>query len=179
MVETALQRALAEIAGADVTADQAALLREMECLGRTIADARAEIAALSVTEITGRHIPAATDELDAIISHTAAATDTILAACETLDTLAASLDAVASSCLQALTTTIYEACAFQDITGQRIMKVVAALKAIDAKVARIVAEKHQQPGALAASADPLASGPQLPTAAMGQADVDHLLASFG
>ena len=41
--------------------------------------------------------------------------------------------------LQDATTRIYEACSFQDITGQRITKVVAALKAIEAKVAQIVA----------------------------------------
>ena len=40
--------------------------------------------------------------------------------------------------LQEATTRIYEACSFQDITGQRITKVVATLKTIEAKVAGIV-----------------------------------------
>ena len=163
---------------ADVLANQATLLCEVESLGRTIADARAEIAAIGITEITGRHIPTATDELDAIVSHTAAATDTILAACEILDTLALNLEASAANSLQAATTAIYEACSFQDITGQRIKKVVAALKAIDAKVESIVATRPSivllppVPG-------PLMNGPQLPAAAMDQADIDQLLADFG
>ena len=41
--------------------------------------------------------------------------------------------------LQDATTRIYEACSFQDITGQRITKVVTTLKTIEAKVAQIVA----------------------------------------
>lgn len=176
---------LADIVGAvvsaisaDISAHQAVLLREVEGLGRTIADTRAEIAAITATEIKGVHIPSAGDELDAIVSHTAAATDTILGACEVLDTLKACLGEPDSASLQAATTAIYEACSFQDITGQRIKKVVDALKAIDAKVASIVAAGARVQ-ALGAQSEPLASGPQLPGAAMDQADVDHLLASFG
>lgn len=168
---------------ADVSTKQAILLREVESLGRTIAEARAEIAAIGITEITGRHIPTATDELDAVVAHTAAATDTILAACESLDALAPSLEAGASGILQGATTLIYEACSFQDITGQRIKKVVSALKAIDAKVESIVAMGQsialQPPPSEPPSAEPLLCGPQMPAAAMVQADVDLLLADFG
>lgn len=163
--------------GADIAASQALLLREVEGLSRTIADARAEIAAITVSEITGRHIPSATDELDAVVSHTAAATDTILGACETLDTITATLNGPATAHLQAATTAIYEACSFQDISGQRITKVVAALKAIDAKVASIVATGHRFQ-VLGGGREPLASGPQMPAAAMDQAAVDQLLASL-
>ena len=63
----------------------------MEELGRTIAAAKAEIAALRVDDITDSHIPFATDELDAIVEHTATATNAILESCETLDDVAASL----------------------------------------------------------------------------------------
>src|SRR4051812_7094724 len=63
----------------------ASLLAEVEELGRTIASAKAEIAALRVGDITDDHIPSATDELDAIVAHTASATDLILETCETLD----------------------------------------------------------------------------------------------
>lgn len=162
---------------ADVSASQADLLREVESLGRTIAEARAEIAALGVSEITGHHIPSATDELDAVVSHTASATDTILEACETLDVVALKLDGDVAARLQAATTAIYEACSFQDITGQRIKKVVAALKAIDAKVATIIAASHK-PVELHSEPVSLLNGPQLPAAAMDQDDIDQLLSSF-
>ena len=130
----------------DLSAPEAGLLAEIEDLGRTIAAAKAEIAALRVDDITDNHIPSATDELDAIIAHTASATDSILEVCETLDTVAIELaredlpgGRAQAALLQDATTRIYEACSFQDITGQRITKVVATLKTIEAKVAGIVA----------------------------------------
>ena len=42
--------------------------------------------------------------------------------------------------LQDATTRIYEACGFQDITGQRITKVVNTLKIIEAKVGQLVSD---------------------------------------
>lgn len=168
-----------------LTATEATLLSEVEELGRTIAAAKLEIAALKVDDITASHIPSATDELDAIVAHTAAATDAILESCETLDRVGAGLSGEAVQQLQDVTTRIYEACSFQDITGQRITKVVATLKAIDSKVAHIVAAfgESGRPAA-APQAPPMApgaellNGPQLPTNAMDQSDIDKLLASF-
>lgn len=168
----------------DLTAKETALLTEVEELGRTIEAAKAEIAALRVDDITASHIPSATDELDAIVSHTAAATNAILEVCETLDRVAADLPAPAAGTLGDATTRIYEACSFQDITGQRINKVVVTLKAIDAKVAHIIATFRLPGEPLAAAApsapsgDDLLNGPQLPTQAMDQAEIDRLLASF-
>ena len=82
-----------------------------------------------------------------------------------------------------MTTPIYEACSFQDITGQRISKVVATLKAIDAKVAHIVAaftpelDDADALPEMPADAE-LLNGPQLPVHAMDQSDIDRLLADF-
>jgi len=158
------------------------LLSEVAELGRTIATTKAEIAALRVDDITGQHIPAATDELGAIVAHTATATDQILEVCETLDDVATGLDGETQTRLQDATTRIYEACSFQDITGQRISKVVAALQAIEAKVAHIVVAfgypVAAPPPPPADPANPLLNGPQLPGAAMGQSDIDKLLADF-
>lgn len=62
-----------------------------------------------------------------------------------------------------------------DIACQGIVRVVAALKGTDAKMAEIVAEQHYG-NALAARSAPLASGPQRPAAGMRQAEMDYLLA---
>ena len=86
--------------------------------------------------------------------------------------------------LQAATTKIYEACSFQDITGQRITKVVTTLKTIEGKVGHIIGTFGPAMGAARTSADHVASeanllnGPQLPAHAMDQSDIDKLLASF-
>ena len=53
--------------------------------------AKSEIAALRSTTSTDSHIPAATDELDAMVEHTAEATNEILDSCETLEALQATL----------------------------------------------------------------------------------------
>ena len=139
---------------------------------------------MRVDDITDNHIPFATDELDAIVEHTATATNAILSSCETLDDVAGSVTGEPATKLQDATTRIYEACSFQDITGQRITKVVATLKTIEAKVAQIVATfgggERAASVEVAAEADETAllNGPQHPAIAMDQSDIDRLLASF-
>src|SRR6195952_2701353 len=109
----------------DISLRETALLYEIGALGEAVANARLEIAALKVDDITVSYIPGATDELDAIVAHTASATESILEVCETLDALGAGMNGADSARLQEATSKIYEACSFQDITGQRITKVVA------------------------------------------------------
>ncbi|HYF08784.1 MAG TPA: protein phosphatase CheZ [Acetobacteraceae bacterium] len=181
-IEDAVRRVLASLGG-DLTLREALLLGELHELNRTIARAKAEIAALSVGDITVSHIPAAADELDAIVEHTAQATNTILDSCEALEAMGAGLQGEAAEILQAAVTRIYEACSFQDLTGQRIGKVVRALKAIEARVdAAVAAAAGEAPMpadiAPATEGERLAEGPQLPAAAASQEDIDRLLASF-
>ena len=183
-IEAAVRAVLVSLAG-DLTAKEAALLAELEALGRTIARAKAEIAQLSVDDITGAHIPGATDELDAIVDHTAQATNEILDCCETLERLQSEVPAPAAEALQGAVTRIYEACSFQDITGQRIGKVVSALKAIEARVEAAVsnasgraAPPAEPPRAPRTEGQELAHGPQLPGGGTSQAEIDRLLASF-
>jgi chemotaxis protein CheZ len=101
-----------------------------------------------------------------------------------LDDVAGSVTGEPATRLQDATTRIYEACSFQDITGQRITKVVATLKTIESKVAQIVATfgggERAAPLEVAAESDETAllNGPQHPTIAMDQSDIDRLLASF-
>ena len=181
---TEVVRAVLTTISDDLTAKEASLLREVEELGRTIAIAKSEIAALRVDDITDHDIPFATDELDAIVDHTAHATNAILESCETLDEVSASISGEPASRLQAAVTSIYEACSFQDITGQRITKVVTTLKAIEAKVAHIIGtfgpatEVVRRSSPQVSSDDDLLNGPQLPALAMDQSDIDKLLASF-
>ena len=167
----------------DISLRETALLYEIGALGEAVATARQEIAALKVDDITASYIPCATDELDAIVAHTAAATESILEACEMLDALGATLKGDAARSMQEATVKIYESCSFQDITGQRITKVVSTLKTIEATVARIVDRFGQAPAerqdvAPASEPESLLNGPQLPASAMDQSDIDKLLASF-
>ena len=183
LVADVVHAVLATLSG-DLSGQETSLLAEVEELGRTIACAKAEIAALRFDDITDNHIPFATDELDAIVEHTATATNTILTCCEALDSVAAALSGEPAAKLQDVTTQIYEACGFQDITGQRITKVVATLKTIESKVAYIVKTFGSSPADESAATpgeagdSELLNGPQHPAVAMDQSDIDKLLASF-
>ena len=182
LVLDVVQAVLGSMSG-DINMRETALLHEVGALGEAVALARQEIAALKVDDITASYIPGATDELDAIVAHTAAATESILEACETLDAMGATMEGESARMLQEATTKIYESCSFQDITGQRITKVVSTLKTIESTIARIVATfgtavVEPQGAALAAEPASLLNGPQLPASAMDQSDIDKLLASF-
>ena len=95
-----------------------------------------------------------------------------------LDTLAETLEDGPSHRVQEMTMRIYEACSFQDITGQRIAKIVATLQTIEARVGDLhdaFGRPRTPRGVLPGRG--LLNGPQLPAAAMEQADIDRLLAA--
>ncbi len=181
---TEVVRAVLTTISDELTAKEASLLREVEELGRMIASAKSDIAALRVDDINDHDIPFATDELDAIVDHTAHATNAILESCEMLDEVSATVSGPSAAKLQAATTKIYEACSFQDITGQRITKVVTTLKTIEQKVAHIIdtfgppVEMVRRTAQHVSSDAGLLNGPQLPAQAMDQSDIDKLLADF-
>lgn len=179
----------------DVSAVDLKIYRELESLAQYIQAARAEIAAIRPEEISEAHIPLATDELDAVVVATEEATGRILDLAEQIQTVAEGLTEGPRDALIEHVTGIFEASNFQDITGQRITKVVKALKHIEAKVEALVgalgaevakaregaaledAEARQAPP-LAHGADDLMNGPQLPSAAIDQDEIDRLLSEF-
>lgn len=167
--------------GATPERDAAGLYDGLAKLAKIIEAARRDIAALRPDEIRQKHLPSATDELDAIVAATAVATSDILDAAEKISAMA---NAVGSSKLTEEVMRIFEACSFQDITGQRITKIVRTLKEIETKVADMV----RAFGSLEAAAgapdgaegdgrtgdEALLNGPQLPTNAHTQADIDAI-----
>jgi len=184
-VEQAVRQVLTSING-DLTPTETMLLGELEALAQEIQRAKREISALSIGDISDSHIPVATDELDAVLAHTAEATNEILDCCEKLENTAPELPEGPAAVVNDAVTRIYEACSFQDITGQRIGKVVTALKAIEARLMRVtdrfgsVSSAPAQPEApdTRTQGQQLANGPQLPGNASSQAEIDSLLASF-
>ena len=179
-------RSLLDSLTGDVSAGDLRLYQEVESLALYIHKAKAEIAALRPQDIQDQYIASATDELDAIVGATESATNEILDAAEQLEALTGELSPEHAKKLTDVTTMVYEACNFQDITGQRITKVVAALKHIEAKVEALVAafgtEFKKQiesqlalPGARVELTDEdLLNGPQLPQSASDQAAIDAL-----
>ncbi len=115
------------------------MIAEIEILARVIKAARSEIAALNPSEMRERHFATATDELDAVVGATEDATNAIMEAAECIEVVAEKVDEDTAKQLTDAVTGIYEACGFQDITGQRISKVVGALRQIELKVEGLLA----------------------------------------
>jgi len=167
----------------DLSGGDLKLYQEVESLAGYIHKAKAEIAALRPQDIQSEFIASATDELDAIVGATEAATNEILDAAESLDELTPDLTPEHAQKLTDVTTRIFEACNFQDITGQRISKIVKALKHIEERIDDLVnafgPELKEQNGAAAGddgviTDEDLLNGPQLPGMAHDQAAIDAL-----
>lgn len=176
----------------DLTSRDLELYSELENLGNFIHSAKAEIAALRPDEVKEQFLTAAGDELDAIVEATAEATNGIMDATEIVEGVMSGLEGEQAERLMDATTRIYEACSFQDITGQRITKVVKALHGIEEKVDALVAAfgdeiekykkanpKEEDSGAdKPISDEDLLEGPQLAGDGKSQDEIDALLASF-
>lgn len=183
----AIVREVLDSMGGDVSAHDLRLYRELEELARYIHHVKSEVAAIRPADIRDEHIAAATDELDAVVGATETATFAIFDACDAVGAVAGAVDAENAARLNDAVTRIYEACNFQDITGQRITKVVKALKHIEVKVDALVVALGEEafhapdPAPPAAGDDPdkvLLHGPQSGAQAISQDEIDRLLASF-
>jgi chemotaxis protein CheZ len=178
-------RGLLESLHGDVSLQDLRVYGELEALARYIHRAKEEIREIRPDDIQAEHIPTANVELDAIVRHLEVATGNILDAAEAIENLAPKAPEISDELLDAVTS-IYEACNFQDISGQRITKVIAALQTIETRIVLLVealggnGEKPHDSKALKASEDDshLLNGPQLPDNANSQAEIDALLASF-
>jgi chemotaxis protein CheZ len=155
-------------------------------LGRIMAEARRDLAALQANDMRLRDLPGATDELSAVVSATESATNSILDAVEGIEKVAGTLAPEAGDPIRDGVTRIYEACNFQDLTGQRISKVVNVLREVDRTVLGLMdafgialdpatarALASAPPKAKGGEAD-LLNGPQMPGAGQDQASIDAL-----
>lgn len=159
------------------------ILTEMRDLLIVIEETRTELGRAAPSKIKGEAIPVATDELDAIVEATSEATGSIMDSCDVIMEQTSSLEGDASEKVTAEVMKIYEACSFQDITGQRISKVVTTFHDIEEKIDRLVSVLGiKEVGELEveepAGDEALMNGPQLPNNAISQEDIDKLLAEF-
>jgi chemotaxis protein CheZ len=114
---------------------------EMSAIRAAIQQTKTEIATLHQSGFQGKELGKVTDELDAVVQGTEQATEAILGAAETIEdrvgNLSAKLDGddqgMANDAAESVMT-IFEACNFQDITGQRITKVVRTMRFIEERI---------------------------------------------
>ena len=166
------------------------LKQELQAVRDAIQNTKKEIAAVRHPAQVSDRLLVATDELDAVVAATEQATQTILESAETLDEMAERIKQAATDDfigktadeMRELIIKVFEACNFQDITGQRITKVVTTVKFIEERVNAMIAiwgpdsfaeidvpeTPHKDPD------HDLLSGPQLGDSGVSQEDIDKL-----
>ena len=189
----------------DENLDHSSLLGELGEVARMISQAKRELRDFNPGVLQDEKLPEASDQLDAIVKTTEAATHKIMDNCERLtanlerardrllasptaaqdpDLMVGMEDAISEAGVSI--TEIYEACNFQDLTGQRIQKIVRTMREVERQILRMVivfslqkADKaklldQEQRDKLMNDAE-LLNGPQLPGQSMAQEDIDDIL----
>ncbi|GAB2185672.1 protein phosphatase CheZ [Roseibium sp. LAB1] len=163
---------------------QPAVTEELTVIAKEIRRMKEEISQLRANDMTGSKIPDAGRELDAIVEATEEATNTIMEAAEEIMGADASDHDAYQELVSNKMISIFEACTFQDITGQRISKVVATLRYIDERVTSFI-EQLRIPEDLDATLveteaerrkrELILHGPQHSGEGVSQDDIDALL----
>ncbi len=154
-------------------------------MAEAIARTKAEIAAIRPSEDNFGSISNATIELDAIVSTTELATSEILASAERVQEIAwtlreQGLDPSFCDQLDGLMTQTYQACSFQDLTGQRIRKIVNVLHFLEERIEAMnliwggkdTRGLKAEPPTMENS---LLNGPALPGEGLEQTGIDEIL----
>lgn len=110
------------------------MIRELVEIADYIAHLREAIASLRANELTRDRLPMVHDELSQVVAATAGATNTIM---ETAESMLGLPDGKGyREAVEARVFTIFEACAFQDLTGQRIAKIAEAMSQLENRLSR-------------------------------------------
>lgn len=166
------------------------LEEEVERIAQYIAEAKLEIVAIAPPvpdESNDKHVAGAAIQLSEVVKDTEVATNSIMDKADAIMAVAGTLEnAEISGQLMDHAVGILEACSFQDITGQRIKKVMATLEQIELRLSRLIKlfggtlpEGVVAPldtGSRRADED-LMNGPQLSNAKPTQDDIDKLFSS--
>lgn len=104
---------------------------EFRALSEYIVKAKQEISTINPSDINQDKIPQGVRELAAIVQATEEATDTIMEAAEVMMSIETEDIGEYQTIVNDEVMKIFEACSFQDITGQRISKVVETLAFIE------------------------------------------------
>jgi chemotaxis regulatin CheY-phosphate phosphatase CheZ len=156
-------------------------------MAKAISRTKEEIAAIQPDPDHHGRIEEATEQLDSVVAATERATSDILAAAEQVQEVAWTmrehgLDPGICDQLDARATDVYTACSFQDLTGQRISKVVAAMRYLEGRINAMVeiwgdGAADADASEYKAKKDPLVNGPARPGHGLDQADVDVMMSN--
>jgi chemotaxis protein CheZ len=155
-------------------------------MANAIARTKAEIASIRPAGGKAGKIDAATNELDAIVETTEKATSEILTAVEHIQEIAWTLreqgsDPAVCDRLNAQATEAYTACSFQDLTGQRIRRVIGVMRFLENRIDAMIQiwriSEEDNAEETAEDEVSLLNGPALPGEGLGQSEIDDLIAT--
>ena len=175
---------------AEASVDNKQMVGELREVLEYVVRAKQEFMSIGPRTLSSKKIPDASEELNAILGATEEAAGQIMDAADKAGELAGTLKGATAEELQNISTSLYEASAFQDICGQRITKVMAILKFLEGRLtslAETLGDSHIEEDdetvkfdedGLAVDPDKLLHGPQLEGEGISQEDIDALLADF-
>jgi chemotaxis protein CheZ len=122
------------------------LRNELDAMKQAITQTKREIASLYRSDYEGKGMRRVAGELDAVVGATEAATTSILSGLEDIETEANMLRAAGVEtgnndhigAILDRVVSMYEACNFQDLTGQRIGKIVNVLKFVEERLDKMI-----------------------------------------
>jgi chemotaxis protein CheZ len=161
------------------------LYDEMRYISSYIQRTRVEISNLRPNDLSEDRIPRAGAELHAVVQHTAEATNLIMAVAEDVMAADTSDPAAYQAFVSDKMMEIFEACTFQDITGQRIQKVVDTLTHIEQRLERFASVMGVEDAELKETLEDkrkrenLLNGPALNGPEVAQDDIDALFGTEG
>ena len=168
------------------------LKQELGALFRYMQRVRQEIAAIDRPVNQDNAFESMGDQMDAIVTATEAATNTIMATMENIEESNKRLRERLSEpahimLLDQITTNtnkVFEACAFQDITGQRVNRVARSITYVEQRVDALIGlfgademaevEVEVPPDQEKSDDEKLLSGPQAEGEGLSQDDIDSL-----
>jgi chemotaxis protein CheZ len=166
----------------DLEAATMSLGGELKSIVDFIEMSKRDIASISPKTLAAHDIPGAADQLDAVVQHTEEAAGQIMDCADELTALAGAAEGEMADKLNAIAMRIFEASSFQDITGQRVTKVVKTLKTLEERLAKLAitaSTVHDEITDSPREDAHLLNGPALPDAATNQNDIDALFDSLG
>jgi chemotaxis protein CheZ len=178
------QAAAPQAQAAGPASDIQIIVRELAAVADYIGHMKTEIAALKPNELCRDRIPSANDELGNVVQATASATHTIMTNAEEILNSGNLSDKEYRELVETRVLAIFEACSFQDITGQRINKVLEALGQLEKRLGRFAKAVNVRDSADAVDPEEtlrqarrevlLLNGPQAEDVAIKQDDIDAL-----
>lgn len=163
---------------------------ELRDLLAFIGAAKAELVGMQPKSLSHRDIPDAGEQLDAIVAATEDAASTIMDAADNVMSIAGEVDTEQAERLEAVSTELFQASSFQDLTGQRITKVTRTLNHLEERLsalAEAIGDEYVAPPeddievddqGVAVNDSDLLHGPQLEGEGNSQDEIDAILAAF-